>query len=263
MLDVMGQCGLNAHMNPIYALWSHPRSMSTAMERIMRERGDLDCAHEPFMYDYYVHRAVRVMPHFEVDPDHPQDYAGIRDMLLNRAEAGPVFFKDMSYYVMPHLLRDRAFCDRIIHMFLIRDPEAAILSYSRIDDAVTSEEIGLEAQWRHVEGLRAQGRDVVVIKAEDVRANPEMMMKKLWQRVDLPFLAHAFNWSKERPKDWEQVGGWHGDVSGAHGIKPLSEAEIIEQKQKFKAAADAKPKLRELLEQHRPFYDRLAALAID
>ena len=38
--------------HPVYAMWSHPRSMSTAIERIMRERGDLDCAHEPFMYDY-------------------------------------------------------------------------------------------------------------------------------------------------------------------------------------------------------------------
>ena len=31
--------------HPLIALWSHPRSMSTATERIMRERGDLDCAH--------------------------------------------------------------------------------------------------------------------------------------------------------------------------------------------------------------------------
>ncbi|MCO5125978.1 MAG: hypothetical protein M9957_01250 [Rhodobacteraceae bacterium] len=38
--------------HPIIAMWSHPRSMSTAIERIMRERGDLDCLHEPFMYDY-------------------------------------------------------------------------------------------------------------------------------------------------------------------------------------------------------------------
>ncbi|MEZ5772185.1 MAG: hypothetical protein R3D61_11380 [Defluviimonas denitrificans] len=45
--------------HPIIAMWSHPRSMSTAIERIMRERGDLDCLHEPFMYDYYVHRQVR------------------------------------------------------------------------------------------------------------------------------------------------------------------------------------------------------------
>jgi hypothetical protein len=39
-------------MHPLIALWSHPRSMSTAIERVMRERGDLDCAHEPFLYDY-------------------------------------------------------------------------------------------------------------------------------------------------------------------------------------------------------------------
>ena len=45
--------------HPIIALWSHPRSMSTAFERIMRARGDLDCLHEPFMYDYYINRAPR------------------------------------------------------------------------------------------------------------------------------------------------------------------------------------------------------------
>ena len=73
-------------MHPIIALWSHPRSMSTATERIMRERGDLDCAHEPFMYDYYVHRQVRKMPHFDVQDGHPTSYGAIRDMLLARGE---------------------------------------------------------------------------------------------------------------------------------------------------------------------------------
>ena len=58
-------------MYPIIVLWTHPRSLSTAIERVMRERGDLTCFHEPFMYDYYVHRQVRVMPHFDVMPDHP------------------------------------------------------------------------------------------------------------------------------------------------------------------------------------------------
>ena len=35
-------------------LWSHPRSVSSAMERIMLERGDLTNFHEPFIYLYYV-----------------------------------------------------------------------------------------------------------------------------------------------------------------------------------------------------------------
>ena len=41
-------------MHPIIALWTHPRSISTAFERVMMERGDLKILHEPFSYLYYV-----------------------------------------------------------------------------------------------------------------------------------------------------------------------------------------------------------------
>ena len=67
--------------------------MSTAMERIMRERGDFTCFHEPFMYDYYVNKKVRVMPHFDIDDDRPKTYPDIRDMILKSAEDKPVFFQ--------------------------------------------------------------------------------------------------------------------------------------------------------------------------
>lgn len=46
-------------MNPIIFLWAHPRSMSTAIERIMRERGDFDCLHEPFLHYYYLQRYLQ------------------------------------------------------------------------------------------------------------------------------------------------------------------------------------------------------------
>ena len=136
-------------MHPIIALWSHPRSMSTATERIMRERGDLVCFHEPFMYDYYVHRKVRQMPHFNVEQGHPQTYAEVREMLLEQAQKSPVFFKDMSYYVMPHILSDMQFSESLVNCFLIRNPVATISSYFRLDPDVTCEEIGLEAQCLH------------------------------------------------------------------------------------------------------------------
>jgi hypothetical protein len=43
-------------MNPIIFLWAHPLSMSTVIERVMRERSDLDCLHEPFLRYYYLER---------------------------------------------------------------------------------------------------------------------------------------------------------------------------------------------------------------
>lgn len=249
-------------MHPIYALWSHPRSMSTAMERVMRERGDLDCAHEPFMYDYYVHRAVRTMPHFDVRPDHPVSYPEIRDALLQRAKVGPVFFKDMSYYMLPHLLQDGPFLNALTNCFLVRDPVASITSYFKLDPDVTLEEIGIEAQWRHYEGLRARGEVPVVIRAEDVRQDTRGVMRRMWERIGLSWSEAAFHWQEERPKDWAQVEGWHNDVSASRGIRPLTEAEVREQQRKFDEMAESHPNMRLYLDHHRPFYERLSALAL-
>lgn len=249
--------------HPIFAIWSHPRSMSTAVERIMRERGDLDCLHEPFMYDYYVHRKVREMPHFEAQPDHPTSYEAIRDMLVARAAERPVFIKDMSYYVMPRILEDQELGARLVNIFLVRDPVASIPSYHKLDPDLTLEEIGLEAQARHFDGLVAlTGEEPAVIVAEDVRADPQGVFGALWRRVGLPYVAEAFDWQKEVPKDWAQVGGWHGDVSQAKGIRPLTDDEVKEQERKFADLAAKVPRMQALLDHHRPYYDYLAHRAI-
>ena len=248
--------------HPIYVLWAHPRSMSTAIERVMRQRGDLDCAHEPFMYDYYVHRRKARMPHFEVDPTHPVTYAEIRDSLLARAELGPVFFKDMAYYMLPHLLDDD-FCGRLTHSFLIRDPSAAILSYHRLDPDLTCEEIGLEAEWRLFAALSERtGEAPPVLEAEAVRAAPEQVLRAWWARLGLEDVEDAFAWSRaETPADWAQVGGWHQSVMRSGGIRPL-DARDEDVSAAFAEAAAVSPRLASYLAHHQPFHDRLQAFSL-
>lgn len=248
--------------HPIIALWAHPRSMSTATERIMRERGDLDCAHEPFMYDYYVHRAVRQMPHFKQEPDHPTAYADIRDMLLRRAEAGPVFFKDMAYYVTPYLEGDPTFRDRLRHAFLVRDPHASILSYRKLDPDVTEEEIGIDAQWRLFQMLEGAGHAPAVLRAEDIRSDPLGMMRKLWDAVGLKDAPHALNWAAAPPDDWDQVSPWHGTASTTNGIRPMKEGHAARAAAKFHDISRTAPRLRTLLDLHLPAYEALAARAV-
>ncbi|WP_293572788.1 hypothetical protein [Phaeobacter sp.] len=248
-------------MHQIIALWSHPRSMSTALERVMRERGDLDCAHEPFMYDYYVNRSVREMPHFEVQEDHPHSYEGIRDMLLARAEARPVFFKDMSYYVMPTILEDEVFAARLTNCFLIRNPMAAIPSYFKLDPEVTLDEIGIEAQWRHYDALKRAGQDPVVIEAEAVRGDARRALAAMWDKIGLPFSETAFDWQGGPPKDWEQVGGWHNDVGASTSIRPLTLDDILAQERRFFEQARGEPRMMAYLEHHLPYYLRLKAAA--
>ncbi|MBT3143562.1 hypothetical protein DS909_10295 [Phaeobacter gallaeciensis] len=249
-------------MHPIYALWAHPRSMSTAIERIMRERGDLDCAHEPFMYDYYVHRRAGQMPHFDVRADHPQEYSDIRDMLFERAKHQPVFIKDMSYYVMPHILGDSAFQGRLHNAFLVRRPRAAIVSYHKIDPECSCEEIGIAAQLDHAQGLAAQGDTPLVIRSEDVRANPQGMMSALWRAWGLAEADHAFNWQCEAPKDWQQVEGWHAKTMQTQGIEPPDPNAEENERRKFDALAAQVPKLETYLATHEPAYQTLSDMAL-
>ncbi len=252
---------MSAH--PIIALWSHPRSMSTAFERIMRSRGDLACLHEPFMYDYYVHRSTRVMPHFEVQPEHPVAYNDIRALIVQKAEAGPVFFKDMSYYVMPHLMADEDFARRITHSFLIRDPMASIVSYAKLDPDVSLSEIGLEAQWQHAEAIRALTRQApVVVQSESLQNDPEGQMRAYWRAVGLADMPDALRWEDEAPADWQQVSGWHRDVMASKSIRPWTDEDVAKTAKQFAALIAEKPHFAAYHAHHAPFHAKLAELAV-
>lgn len=246
---------------PIIALWSHPRSMSTAFERIMRARGDLACLHEPFMYDYYINRSLRRMPHFEAKADHPVSYEDIRAMILAKAEAAPVFFKDMSYYVVPHILGDHAFMARVTHSFLIRDPKAALVSYAKLDPEFTREEAGLEAQWRHVEALVQQGRIPVIARSEAVQADPPGAMRRYWAAVGLADMPQALEWRGEAPQDWGQVAGWHRDVLASSSVNPPDSGKAKETADSFDKLISAEPRFKAIHEHHAPFYEKLLALS--
>jgi hypothetical protein len=233
--------------------------MSTAFERIMRTRGDLECLHEPFMYDYYINRAKRQMPHFEAMEGHPRSYAAIRDMIVAKAEQGPVFFKDMSYYVMPHLFEDEAFVRRLTHSFLIRDPKASIVSYAKLDPDFTSEELGYEAQWRHVEGLLARGGAAVIVQSEQVQADPRGAMRRYWQAVGLADKPEALDFGDDTPADWQQVAGWHKNALTSKGVNPLTAEKAREIEADFARLVTAQPRFGEMLAQHAPFYEKLVA----
>jgi hypothetical protein len=237
--------------------------MSTAVERIMRERGDFSCLHEPFMYDYYIHRQVRRMPLFEPEAGRPVSYAAIRDDVLARAEHEAVFFKDMSYYVMPEMRDDAGFAGRLTHAFLIRDPRRSILSYHKLDPELSCEEIGLEAQWRHFAWLRdSLGMAPMVLEAETVQADSRAAMRHWWSGIGLDFVEGAFTWNGDAaPADWGQVSGWHGDVQQSTSIRPAARRDEATFDAEFEAAAQEAPRLRQLLAHHLPFYERLRVVA--
>lgn len=230
--------------------------MSTAVERIMRERGDLTCFHEPFIYDYYVNRKARVIPHFDVQEDHPVKYEDVRDLILRQAESAPVFFKDMSYYVVPHILEDTAFNERLVNCFLICNPIASILSYFELDPEVTCDEIGLEAQYQHYLGLCSSCK-CVIVEAERIREDAKRVMGAMWSEVGLSYVDDAFEWGDQLPEDWKQVEGWHGDVVASRGILPITPEEADAKNEMFLDLSQKYPSMQKYYEHHLPFYESL------
>jgi hypothetical protein len=251
-------------MNPVIFLWAHPRSMSTAIERVMRERGDFDCLHEPFLRYYYLERSAKQLLYFDTAEDHPTSYAATRDMILARAQRGPVFAKDMSYYIMPEMLEDPEFCECVRHCFLIRNPMRAIMSYYRLDNDVDLYEIGIEAQWQQLEGLQQQGiTDSVVLEAEAVQSDTAGSMGRFWQALGLEYSDQALNWQQDSiPQDWNYVQGWHQSVSDSQGIRAAAANEAEQAAAEFAELCVEAPQLSGYLEHHLPFYERLRALSL-
>ncbi|MGB0848357.1 MAG: hypothetical protein ACPGSM_16630 [Thiolinea sp.] len=250
-------------MYPIIFLWAHPRSMSTAIERMMRERGDLHCLHEPFLRYYYLQRSEKNLTLFDAAGDHPTSYEATREMILEQAEKQPVFAKDMSYYIIPELLKDIDFFSRIKHCFLIRNPVRSLLSYYKLDPYVSLKEIGLESQWLHFQKAEQWQLKPIVIEAETVQAHPKPMMERFWSELGLDYKAHAFDWNTDAPPtDWKYVEGWHQQVSQSAGIQTESAAQKQRAKDEFAQATQKAPHLKDYLEYHLPAYHALQEYAL-
>lgn len=239
----------------IHALWCHPRSVSTAFERIMRERGDLTVLHEPFMYHYYLTQSDRMFPDFRPEPGHPQTYAEIRAHILEAAEKRPVFFKDMAYYIVDDLPKDVGFLGEMTHAFLIRDPAEAALSYAKRDPDFTKTELGHEAQHRLYEALVAAGQSPLVITADQVRSAPEETMRRYWAHVGLPFVAEAFTWDDKTPEGWESVAEWHETALSSGRMKQPEARNFAAE------LATLGPPYTDYADHHRPFYEALKEIA--
>src|SRR4051812_12874775 len=120
------------------AVWAVPRSASTAFERMLIERGDLDVLDEPFSAAYY-HGPEQVSRRFPItmpDATYKHVLAGIESTGRSR----PVCLKDMAYHLTPILSGD--LLERFTNSFLIRDPRWSIPSMAKVWPDLTLEEVG-------------------------------------------------------------------------------------------------------------------------
>ncbi len=236
-------------MNAMIALWTHPRSISTAFERVMMERGDLNILHEPFSYLYYVHKDEGTIDQQYVDPDHPTDYPGIRAHIEKAAADQNVFFKDMCAHGYEYLKDDPTFLHKLNNTFLIRDPAKAIASYYAMNPDVTREEIGLAQLYAIFDKARDFEEAPIVVDADDLEDNPEAVIKAYCQALDIPFIPESLTWEPGHQSEWDIWEDWHTDAARSTGIQKNVET--------FDVTVENNDRLKAFYEDQFPYYEKM------
>ena len=237
-------------MPPSIALWGHPRSISTAVERSFTERGDYKVFHEAFAYVYFMHEQRRDIPHKHPDPGHPQSYDAVRAMLEDARQEGPVFHKDFAYHVVDHLLSDVAFLRGRTNTFIVRDPDEAVLSHATVHPGLSVDVLGY-AELAQLFDVVADltGSAPVVINARDLVAEPSATLAAYCDAVKVPFLPEALRWSRGSRPEWATWKGWHADVAESQGFAPPA--------RRYQFGFGDRSDLRAFADHCRPFYDKL------
>ncbi|MFE5730298.1 sulfotransferase family protein [Streptomyces sp. NPDC056528] len=230
----------------ILALWSAPRSRSTAFFRMMCERGDFQVLHEPFSY-------LAEFGEVEVGGARLRSERELLAALRETGEAGPLFFKDTTDERYAGVLADERFLAHdAAHTFIIRHPRETIASYYAVNPGVKCHQIGFEAQYEIFEAVsRSTGRKPVVIDGNDLAEKPAATVRAYTEAVSIPYLENALNWRPESRKEWRPSERWHSDASTSSGFAARTRTDYVD--------VEAHPVLSGYLEHHLPFYERLHA----
>jgi hypothetical protein len=205
-------------VNRIIALWSVPRSVSTAFERMMRERGDHDVLFEPFA-SYYYFSEERRSPRYdgEVAPAPEHEFGAIVDRITELARSRPVFVKGIAYHVAHRA--DREFLSRFTNTFLVRHPRLTLRSMDEVWPDLTLEEAGFEAL-RRIFDTAAELTDGTppVIDGEHLKSEPERTVRAWCDAVGLDHLPEAMRWEPGQLAAWEPWTEWTRGVAASDGL---------------------------------------------
>jgi hypothetical protein len=227
------------------AMWSGPRTISTALMRAWENRPDTVVVDEPLYAFYLSNTTVDHPARAEIIASQPADWRTVVDRLTREPlPAGrSVFYqKHMTHHLLPSV--DQAHLRPLRHAFLIRDPRELLASYAQVRAAPTLDDLGLRQQ---VEIFRAFGGPVV--DARDILERPGPVLRALCAALDVPFDEAMLSWpAGSRDTDGVWAPHWYDSVRRSTGFGPYRPR-----------TEPLAPHLLPLLRQCQPCYDELAA----
>jgi hypothetical protein len=227
------------------AMWSGPRTVSTALMRSWESRPDTVVVDEP-LYAFYLARTGIDHPgRRAILVSQPSDWRAVLTQLTDAAlPAGRsiCYQKHMAHHLLPEV--DRRALAPLRHAHLIRDPREVLASYAKVRSAPEFDDLGLRQQAEIFEALGGP-----VIDSRDLLERPEGVLRALCAALRVPFDPAMLSWAPGR-RESDGVWGpyWYEGVWRSTGFgryrPPTSELPT---------------RLGPLAERCLPYYERLYA----
>jgi hypothetical protein len=205
------------------AVWSCPRTVSTALLRSFAQRPDVTGVDEPF-YAFYLKQTGREHPmREEVLRAQAQDWRRVvDDVLLGPCPTPVQFVKHMAHHMVGDA--DLSFAAGMRNVFLIRAPRQMLPSLQQDLGTLHRRDMGFERQRELYHDLRRAGREPLVLDSADLLRDPPGILRALCRRLGLAFDLRMLSWPAGRHSSYGiWAPAWYRNVEASTGFGPYVE----------------------------------------
>jgi hypothetical protein len=237
------------------AMWSCPRSRSTAIAHAFEQRTDCLVIDEPF-YAAFLLNHGKDYPHREATIKSCEtDYHKIIQQITGALPAGITFSfqKHIARQAVPEFGTD--WLPALTHFFLLRDPKEIIMSWYNVTGHVTMNDVGIIDLYRIFKLVHSTTSTApIALVANDLLKNPAQILSRLCAYLEIPFSEKMLHWEPGL-KDSNLVftgslsplvSTWYSAVADSQGFFPYNPKPI-----------ELPSKLIPLLESCQPYYEKL------
>lgn len=231
----------------IIHLLSSPRNVSTALMYAFAQRADTKVMDEPFYGYYLCKHGVGHPGKAEIINAMECTFDGIiRQINELQSRHSHVFIKNMAHHLIETPLD---FLRSYKNILFIRHPKEIITSFAKVIPAPTMQDIGVQQQSVLFDELnRSCVHAPLVIDSAELIKNPEALLKKLCESLEIPFSKQMLSWETGGiPEDGIWAKYWYENVHNSTGFQtPRKKEEPLP------------PHCTVLLEEALPFYHALS-----
>ncbi len=149
-----------------------------------------------------------------------------KEVLLGTYPTERVFFKNMAHHIID---TDLAFLENLTNLFLIRNTTQLIRSFAKVMPKPTMRDIGIKREWELYQHLERTGKRPVVLDSGDLLQDPEAMLPKLCEALQIPFDQAMLSWSAgPRKEDGVWAPWWYKNVHQSTGFIQQKTSQSIE-----------------------------------